>query len=331
MGRASGRKNLPREPVPGPDTPEGRDIGESARQDPAGSPIPGLTGNIANYETVRRQVPVGESLPEYRGMMAHGVPAGSETTEERATMEREGTLAQHRPLGEPDVRAPRQQPPAIPVYLVERAGGNRPLTTLAGQKISVPAQGTEAARIAARDETRSEFYVQAEVVSSVTTATATFAATGGATATLPAGSSISGFDVSGGTPAGSSQINIVVSGVQGGPLDYFITGEGTAAEAYQVHFPDPLAPANPAVGISVTTTGSADSPAGAIVVYGRVSPLGIRVSHEVGDLDVGLGALIRPGAYQKLDGFQDELFAVSADSSPQVVSVITVFEVVAGA
>jgi hypothetical protein len=332
MGRASGRKNLPRAVQPG--TPAGDEIGESARQDPAGSPIPGLTGNIVNYETVRREPPVGEPLPEFRGMMAHGVPPSENTTEERAQLERDGALAQHRPPTRPDLSGPRPKPPAIPVYLVEVGGGGTPITTLAGQKISVPAQGSAAARVAARDETRSDFYIQAETVSGSTSTAQALIATGGGTgtATLPVGSSITGADITIGTPTASGQTTVTVTGAAGGTLTYYLTGEGTATEALPLRFPAPLAPAVAGTAIAVTAVAGATEGPVSIIAYGATTaPLGIRVSHEVGDLDVGLGALIRPGAYQKLDNFQDELFAVSADSNPQVVSVLYLFEIPAGA
>jgi hypothetical protein len=124
MSRASGRKNPVRGTAVQPGTPEGDEIGESARQDPAGSPIPGLTGNITNAETVRRAVPAGEPFDEFRGMMAHGVPHDEHPTEERAQMERDGTLAQHKPLGPPKLHEPVAKPVPVPVYLGNITGPN---------------------------------------------------------------------------------------------------------------------------------------------------------------------------------------------------------------
>lgn len=164
MGRASGRKNTtPRQPAPG--SPEGDEIGLSIRQDPSGSPIPGLTGNISNYETVRQKPAVADgSFDEYRGPMAHGVPNDSETTNERALMERDGTLAkQHRPLSPPQFGTERPAPPAIPVYLTTPASGGRPLGTIATAKINIPAAGTvDPVRIAGRDLDRTDMYVMVE-------------------------------------------------------------------------------------------------------------------------------------------------------------------------
>jgi hypothetical protein len=307
MGRASGRKNLPRAPQPG--TPAGDDIGLSARQDPAGSPIPGLTGNIANYETVRREPPIGEPLPEFRGMMAHGVPADDHTTEERATMEREGTLAQHRPPAPPDLQGPRPKPVPVPVYLVENAGGGSPITTMAGQKVSVPANGTEAARIAGRDETRSDFYLMVETTS--VNAANPVPSQPAVPASTVAQQNVNGYPVQVVVSGGTATVT-TVNGITVGAGDgtFVVPAYGSIAVTYS------LAP---------TWAWSYAGP------QTTAAPAGIRISHEVGDLDVGMGALVRPGSYQKLDSFQDELFAVSADANAVVVSIIFLFEIPAGA
>lgn len=164
MGRASGRKsNVPRQPVPG--SPEGDEIGLSIRQDPAGSPIPGLTGNISNYETQRQKPAVpDESFDEYRGPMAHGVPNDSETTNERALMERDGTLAQHRPPTPPEAHRERVIPSPIPVYITTLNAGGRPIGTISTQKINVPGWGTGAdpVRIAGRDLDRTKMLIMVE-------------------------------------------------------------------------------------------------------------------------------------------------------------------------
>lgn len=56
------------------------------------------------------------------------------------------------------------------------------------------------------------------------------------------------------------------------------------------------------------------------------APTGIRIDHEISNLDVGGGALVRAGgtSYLKLD-FQDELFAVSNDGSACTLSVIYLY------
>lgn len=155
MGRAAGRKNsTPRQPAPG--SPEGDEIGLSIRQDPGGSPIPGLTGNIANYETVQQKPAVtDESFDEYRGMMAHGVPNDSQATNERALMERDGTLAkQHGPMTPPQHGAPTVKPTPIPVYVVEAQGGGGVYLSSSPRSITVPNTSTDPVRLCGRSPKR---------------------------------------------------------------------------------------------------------------------------------------------------------------------------------
>jgi hypothetical protein len=157
MSRASGRKNLPREPVlPGDpaDDAQGKEIGESARQNPAGSPIPGLTGNIVNYPTVtqRPATPDGE-FDEYRGIMAHGVPNDSELTNERGLQEATGTIARQRqPPTPPEPSAPIVRPVPVPVYIVTEGSGARTYLTSSPRAITVPPNaGADPVRVCGRD------------------------------------------------------------------------------------------------------------------------------------------------------------------------------------
>lgn len=151
MTRAQGRKNLPREPQPG--TPEGDEIGLSIRQDPAGSPIPGLTGNIVNYPTVHQKpaTPDG-SFDEYRGMMAHGVPNDSDDTNQRALMERGLDPQKH---AEPELHAPKVRPTPIPVYITEPEGGGDIFLSASPRNITVPAINVaDAVRLGGRNPKR---------------------------------------------------------------------------------------------------------------------------------------------------------------------------------
>jgi hypothetical protein len=311
MSRASGRKNATRTPTadPGPDSPEGREIGESARQDPGGPPINALTGNILNYPTVtQKPATADETFDEYRGMMAHGVPNASEVTEERALMVRDGTLAkQSGTLTPPEVHTPEKPLRPIGVYIVEQGGGGKAITSLAGQKITVPANGTAAVHLAMRDETRSQLYVQVENL------TASLSLTGSALPAVPAT----------GVPAQNPNaypVTVVIAANGATITAVTVNGVvvGTAAGTYVVP---------PYGSISIAYTVATPT----WTWTGTTTPAGIRISHEVGDLDVGFGALIRPGSYQKLDGFQDELFAVSADANQVSVSVIYLFEIPAAA
>lgn len=61
------------------------------------------------------------------------------------------------------------------------------------------------------------------------------------------------------------------------------------------------------------------------------APTGVRVDHEVGNLDTGGGFLVRAGGTSYLDlPCNDELFAVSADGSACTLSVIYLYGVPGG-
>jgi hypothetical protein len=306
MGRASGKRNIPRQPTAGgePGSDKAREIGQSALQDPAGSPIPGLTGNIVNYETVRQKVPIPEPRDEYEGILAHGVPNSSQTTEERATMAREGTLAQFDPAAPPRLRKPPVIPEPIPVTIVEQAGGGRPITSLAGNRVSIPAQGSSATRVTGRDETRTDLYLMVE-----TSAASLVLTPPAVPATTVPAQNVNNYPVT--VVIGANGATITAVTVNGVVV-------GTAAGTYAVP---------PYGSISITYTVATPT----WTWTGTTTPLGVRISHEVGDLDIGEGALLRTTTgWQRLQGFQDELFAVSADANPVVLTIAFMFEVPAG-
>ena len=58
------------------------------------------------------------------------------------------------------------------------------------------------------------------------------------------------------------------------------------------------------------------------------APTGIRIDSSMATVSAGFGALIRAGgsSYQKLDNFQDELFALSNDGSVCTISVMYLFD-----
>lgn len=225
MTRARGRNHTGRDPV-AVDSGEGQDIGMSDRLATDRSPIPGGDIHITNHETVRQRVPVPVADREYSGMMAHGVEPGPGTTQERAHVE-QGANKVHPVVPKP-VKLP-ERPAPIPVYVVEPAGGERPLGSMAGDSFTIPPAGSDPVRIAGRDIHRTAILLLCE-----TAPGATFGA-----------------------------------------------------------------------------------------------PRGVRIDHEVGNLTNGRGALVPTGAssYQKFDGFQDELFAVSTDASTVILSVINQYEV----
>jgi hypothetical protein len=157
MSRAAGRGRNHTRPSatgdPGPGSPAGKDIGESARQDPSGSPIPGLTGNILNHETTRSEPATGEPMDQFRGWMAHGVPHEADTTEERAQAERGGPneARSRRPPQPPG----RPRPVPVPVYLVEEDGGPAAYLTASPRHVTVPANtGADPVRLCGRSPGR---------------------------------------------------------------------------------------------------------------------------------------------------------------------------------
>lgn len=151
MSRANGRKGTQRTPVAY--TPEQRETGESPWQDPAGSPINSQTGNITHPVVTRQEVQSPPPMDEFRGMMAHGVPHQAHATSERAQAERGGPndSGRHAP---PVMRHEDPPPAAVPVYLVERGGGEASFRTAYPRSISVPVTGTEPARLCGRDARR---------------------------------------------------------------------------------------------------------------------------------------------------------------------------------
>jgi hypothetical protein len=320
MSRAAGRKNLPRAPQadPGPDSPEGREIGESVRQDPAGSPIPGLTGNIVNYETVRQRVPVGESFDGFRGIMAHGVPNDSYTTEERATMERDGSLAQHQPFRPPKLAKASTAPAPVPVYITEPAGGSRPITTLATAKLTIPANTNgQSVRICARDETRVTMYALVETAAGSTSVSNPTPSQPSVPATGVAQQNVNSYPVQVVISANGATItNVSVNGVTVGTAagTYVVPAYGSISIAYSVATP--------------TWVWSYDGPN---VLVTSTAPSGVRIDHELSVVETGEGALLRAGAtgYQELKGCQDELFAMSNDGSACTLSLIYLYSVAA--
>jgi len=145
MTRAHGRKGTGRPVTVAPD--EAREIGLSGLQNPEGSPIPGLTGNITNYDTVRQQPAVpDDDLPEFRGMMAHGVKHNDERAHERADRERGGSVR------EPVLKykAPQRAIIPVPVTIVEGASENV-FISAAPRHITVPPNaGADPVRVCGR-------------------------------------------------------------------------------------------------------------------------------------------------------------------------------------
>jgi hypothetical protein len=111
-------------------------------------------------------------------------------------------------------------------------------------------------------------------VSPVSVAATGAAGGAAANAILPVGASITGFTVTEGTPTASSQTTVTLTGVTGGPILYYMTGQGTATEALNIRFPDPLPPASAATAIEVATSGIAASGPVSVVAYGNAPDAG---------------------------------------------------------
>jgi hypothetical protein len=143
--RARGRSGLTSGPVTAPDSGAGREIGMSALQDPAGSPIPGGEQHIVNYPTVRREPDVGEPLPEFRGMEAHGVPPGAFEPHERGD---------DKPVNPPHSPRPARRPPAVPVYLTTREGGPEAYLSSSPRNVTIPSTAKDPVVVCGRNPKR---------------------------------------------------------------------------------------------------------------------------------------------------------------------------------
>lgn len=161
MGRAHG-KHTHRPPVIDPDSPEGRQIGMSARTQGVPSPIPGGREHIQNAQTMRQHAPVPDAWPETRDLNAHGVPPNTHTTRERAEMER-GPNTIHR--GRPEHTTPKPKPIPVPVYIVQ---DDEPsiIRSAAPRHFQLQASTGEPVRICGRDKGRTEVMILNESTSS---------------------------------------------------------------------------------------------------------------------------------------------------------------------
>lgn len=304
MSRSHGKQVREAQVVAG--TPAGDEIGMSDRTAGATSPIPGGRDHITNAPTARQYVPIAVSEPEYGGLQAHGVPPSAHTFRERAELERGPN--DFKPQI-PTYTVPAAAVVPIPVSVVEPAWGDRALRTLAGDTFTVPAAGTPAIRIAGRDHARSHILLLVETPAGSTSVPAP--ATPSVPATTVPAQNPNAYPVQVVITAAGATITVVtVNGVV----------VGAAAGTYVV----------PAFG-AISITYAVATPTWAWTAFGTipalgVAPTGVRIDHEVGNLDVGKGALVRAGgaSYLKLD-CNDEMFAVSADGSACTLSVIYLY------
>jgi len=155
MTRSKGRQQrTPTAEEIKPDTPEGRQLGLSARVQGHPSPIPGGRPHIGNAPAVRHTVPIPPSDPEIGMGNAHGVVPGSHTNAERADAER-GPNTVHRTMPRPQHHQVHERPMPIPVFVVQDAH-NDVLRDSAPRSLTVPANTGEPVRLCGKDQGRSE-------------------------------------------------------------------------------------------------------------------------------------------------------------------------------
>lgn len=141
MSRASG-KHGPREPEIS--EAEAREYGIRDT-----GTIPGGLSHLANPPVKVYQPPVPPKLKEFRGQDAHGVPP-AEVGEYNREMQRERS----RPY-DPRFADTPPGPSPVPVYIVEKAGGTRPLNEAAVGHLTVPAYTGQPVPVCGEDSRRS--------------------------------------------------------------------------------------------------------------------------------------------------------------------------------
>lgn len=320
MSRASGRKGQPaRPPVLGTDLPADKQAGYGIDD----RDIPGGQTHLVNYPTVTQKVPTAEPLDEFRGMMAHGVPPKEAET---------GHYDRQAPAGnrrEPRYARIKDPVTPVPVYIVEEGAGGRPLRTVATDRFSVPAAGTEPIRIAGRDRTRTYLHLLVETAGTGTTRTsqnatavpAAFSALAAVTGLPAATYQVTAYAYFTGTPGAGDADNVQLwlNGASQGTLLIPPVANG-APVPFTIEI---AAPAGSTIELVNPAAGSAGTTYHTFIEVTAAGAAGVRFDHEVGNLDVGLGALLRAGAvsYLKLE-CEDEMFAVSADASACTISVV---------
>lgn len=154
MTRGKGKNVTRTTPAPEPNTAAGRDIGLSDRQTGDRSPIPGGRPHLSNAPSVRRSVPTTAPRPEFRGVMAHGVPPGPGTAHDRAESMR-GPNSAHDPRPRfSDAGNP--PPPPVPVYVVQKPNSHAPILGFAPRRYVVPAAGSEPIHLVGKNSDREE-------------------------------------------------------------------------------------------------------------------------------------------------------------------------------
>jgi hypothetical protein len=140
-----------------PGSPEGREIGLSDRVLGTPSPIPGGEHHLVNPQTVRQEPATVQPRPEFRGTMAHGVPAGKHTAHERADAMR-GPNTAHDPRPPAHAR-PTQRFDPVPVRIVASGRDVDALLSSSHVRKLVPVFGSEPVRLVGRNSERLEVHL----------------------------------------------------------------------------------------------------------------------------------------------------------------------------
>jgi len=141
-----------------PGTDAGRNIGLSDRQSADGSPIPGGRPHLGNHPTVRQSTPTPAPRPEFRGVMAHGVPPGPGTAHERAEAMR-GPNSARDPRPKFQTPSDPPPPPPVPVYEVTAPGSVAEIRGGSFRRYTVNATGGEPTHLLPENPKRVEFQI----------------------------------------------------------------------------------------------------------------------------------------------------------------------------
>jgi hypothetical protein len=141
------RKHGPREPT----AEELAYIGADIEQPGPQRDIPGGLTHLRNPQVVPQKVPVKETPPYYRGIMAHGVPPEMHAPHERDDPRLTGGV--RRPA--PPTKLPAPPPSPVPVYIVEPGSAAHVRDRSAMRHITVPAAGNPPVTVCGMDPRRS--------------------------------------------------------------------------------------------------------------------------------------------------------------------------------
>jgi hypothetical protein len=302
-----------------------------------------------------RPLDIGPHADYYAGEMAGGVPypvhphGGHQKPDHWDRSAREATLAapppgRHRAGADP-----------IPVYVVEQAGGGKPLASLAGYQVLVPAAGSPAVRLATRDLTRRYIRITAEgelaagnvieekpanpaasdpLLYTMPFAAQLLAATWTYTASATAGNrypTIGVLDPSGATVLLMSAGGPVVASTALEPFMSSTSPYMNETAEYASYGPIWSQVIPQGWQIELTAAGgmtAGDQISGVIFLFSNTMAAGIRIATAQGSAPTGY--LIDAGDDRRIEA-QDEIWAVSNTDAPVYASVLCEYDIRNGA